>query len=318
MGTKRARSARPFMMLATMQRLPWTELCLLACATLCGHSFGGIAEQALEHTVRHGPSPPSWPLVLIWVGSGVGLLGCLIELYHRRHRLLRVRAFGETSHSPARVLILAVSPLNTHSVKSELVFSPQDAPGGATLNYHIAGKPHCITLEGGSALSKDIREITAKKFRWSWQQSMRALENQIVGRNGALSRLERVRLLGSSGVGGSAGDLVACRSLLKMYGRGLELPVDFPEGLDFMDFPGLLKAYESIIQDEQCRGTHPHDIVIDVTGGQKTVSIAAVCATLTSDVRIQYVESVERDPDGADARVFVYNVVDQPPPSTAE
>lgn len=66
-----------------------------------------------------------------------------------------------------------------------------------------------------------------------------------------------------------------------------------------------MDAINAIIQIVKEEGAEENDIIIDVTGGQKTASIAASLATLHNKVTFQYVQT------NPPYEVFAYDVISE-------
>lgn len=123
-------------------------------------------------------------------------------------------------------------------------------------------------------LSKDIEALNTK--RWNWQQLLRALVPHINE-----GKLERVYLIGTRDKTlpdgkvnhGSHRDLNDCVSLLELYlGKGRLRP--YREGIDPEHLSEIQSAIEEIVSWAKADHYKDNDIIIDVTGGQKTQSIA--------------------------------------------
>jgi hypothetical protein len=221
-----------------------------------------------------------------------------------------------------RVLILFVS---TPSFVPELATDP--AKQG--FHFRLTSKPSAggqianrVDLSGKS-LTSDINAIsafqTAANEIWNWQQLLRALQHH--------QRLETVWLIGSS----NAANFVPADDHLKpghrcnvragqgsaAYLHGLARPIlqaytsaaveVWDSTADFEDFNNLVK----ILRELLARSLHdlpPSDIFVDVTGGQKTASIAAATLTLNRELRFQYVQT------NAPYETLTYDLVYHSPP----
>ena len=86
-------------------------------------------------------------------------------------------------------------------------------------------------------------------------------------------------------------DLVCC--VLKRYFPGLEI-AESPV-VDFDNIDDLAQTFERIIDRETQRGTPVQEIIIDITGGNKPVSIAGAMATVSNRVKFQYVPNDWQD-----------------------
>ena len=158
---------------------------------------------------------------------------------------------------------------------------------------------HTRTIERtieGECLNKDIKALDG--LGWNWQQMLRAIEPHAVA-------LERLHLIGSPDsekTTGSHAQLAVCRTMLERYlPEGVEVAKAGP--VDFEDFNALHRCLRGIIRQEKEAGLKDEDIVIDVTGGQKTTSIAGATITFNTSVTFQYVQT--RPP----FEVYAYDVI---------
>ena len=119
--------------------------------------------------------------------------------------------------------------------------------------------------------------------RLNIQQFLRAVRPH-VGEN-----LAQVSLLGSYGEGGSGKHLQAYSRVLQRYAPNAHIRIE--PNVDFEDVDGMYQAINGAVECMTKEGQlREKDIVIDVTGGQKTASIAAALATLHKpELEFQYV-----------------------------
>lgn len=211
-------------------------------------------------------------------------------LYNKRAAWTHVRALSRQPSRAHRSVILLVSPQRPQAVNPEwesqavfpLVFSEADK------SVTIAGKD----------LKEDISALDP--FRWNWQQLLRAVAPHV-------ESVERIHLVGSGGEG-SFQELGICEAILRQY-----LPrakFTRTEVKDFEDFAGFIESVGRIMEAEVKGGLKETDVIVDVTGGQKTASIAAAMVTLDKRVRFQYVQTT------SPYEVYTYDVVHQSPPSS--
>ena len=159
-------------------------------------------------------------------------------------------------------------------------------------------------------LHQDIEDLdklakTNHSYRWNWQQMMRAIRPHIDPEK----RLLRLHLIGSTD--GSFEHLDSCKKWLKGYLPCVEITRD-ESGVNFGDFNAMVRHIQETI-DKQKKGDKgkvkftDKDIVIDVTGGTTTASIAGASTTLNTRVTFQYVQT------NPPYEVFAYDVAYQPP-----
>lgn len=65
-------------------------------------------------------------------------------------------------------------------------------------------------------------------------------------------------------------------------------------GVDFEDVRAVFQAVEKFYTEVSAKGIKQEDALVDITGGQKTASIAGAIATLATGRRFQYVSTVSK------------------------
>jgi hypothetical protein len=219
---------------------------------------------------------------------GVLFVGSFIWLYHIRGAFFPARTLSRRLAEPRASLILLVSPQNAEPLSFSVTFPLLIRKGAAQ------------ALLGGKDLKNDIESLGAD-LRWNWQQLLRAVQPHI-------SKLRRIHLIGSPGPKGSFPQLPLCKALLEHYLPHVTIRPS-SEPVDFEDFDALAECVSQIIQEEKAGGSKERDIIIDVTGGVKTASIAAASVTLNNQVTFQYVQT------NPPYEVYAYDVINMPPPS---
>jgi len=209
-----------------------------------------------------------------------------IWLYHHRQAFSLARSLSRHLCEPHSSLILLVSPSNI----------PLPDPASLFPLHFRLDNGTSIELQGAS-LTEDIQ--TLDTIRWNWQQVLRAVVPHS-------AKLQRLRLIGSPEPRGSFLQLDLCKAILERYLPGVTiLPVDEP--IDFENFNALVQCMRRIIKEEEQHGMKEQDIIIDVTGGFKTTSIAGASITFRSQVTFQYVQT--QPPND----VYAYDVIYQSP-----
>jgi hypothetical protein len=233
-----------------------------------------------------------WPVLAQyqWLVT-LGVVGLFILasvwLYHQRQAFSLARSLSRHLCEPHASLILLVSTPN-HTPSGTMFPLQLRSDRGATVELH------------GKSLAEDIKALDS--IRWNWQQLLRAIVPHATA-------LQRIHLIGSPGAEGSFAHLDLCHGLLQRYLPGVGL-VKVDEPIDFEDFNALVQCMRRIINQEKQHGMKERDIIIDVTGGFKTTSIAGASITFNSQVTFQYVQT--RPPN----EVYAYDVVYQPPLSS--
>ena len=210
-------------------------------------------------------------------------VGTSFWLYSYRRDFAQVRTLSQSPCTPHRSLILLVSiPRPVPECHGDAVRVPD-------------GRDGHVPLDG--PLDDDIERFTVHGVRWNWQQLLRGIKPHLPG-------LERVWLVGSGPAGtGSFKHLTMCDTVLRKYLSSDTAVMRHPDAVNFEDFNGLSRCLRQIIRKEQEEGMREEDIVVDITGGQKTTSIAGAGITLSTEVTFQYVQT------GAPFEVYAYDVV---------
>ncbi len=252
--------------------------------------FGGSALKALSHL--GGTKWQTWFVVFVflsilttatdqiselarsslvgaWMLVPFGVLAVVSGLLYRvsrsAARQLVPRADVENSPRPVKVLILFLSP-----------------PGNLDDYKKISGKLDDPTL--------------GRKFgTLRWRMPIAAIQHHI-------SRLERVIVMASSGNCGTFGHVKAFEGLvaallprghtLRIETSGEYLGLQAYKGVDFEDPKELIDELGRIYAKLRDDRVKEHDILIDVTGGTKVNTSAAVAfASLVPDRAFQYVST---------------------------
>ena len=211
-------------------------------------------------------------------------------LYRLRRAFANIQSLSWHKCDPHKSLILLVS---TPTSETRLDDSPR------TLHFRDGEK-----IKLSDNLDRDIEALDdlSKKnpsYRWNWQQMMRAIRPHIAPEK----RLLRLHLIGSTG-DGSFGHLDSCRNWLRAYLPEVEITRD-ESGVNFGDFNAMVRRIQETIDKQKKEGKvkfTDEDIVIDVTGGTTTASIAGASTTLNTKVTFQYVQT------NPPYEVFAYDV----------
>jgi len=151
----------------------------------------------------------------------------------------------------------------------------------------------CLT---GTSLEHDIEAVTPA--RWNWQQLLRCIKPHI-------HTLEAVYVIGSKDTEepdpktgqmtkklGSHTAIDDVKAIIARYCNKKPWIKPDREPVDFENFNDLQAAIlRGIKEISQEHGIDESDIIIDVTGGQKTASIAGAVVTLNRSVAFQYVQT---------------------------
>jgi hypothetical protein len=222
----------------------------------------------------------------VWPGLAVGMLvfyGCSVVV----HRLQKspIRTLEQRPATPHRGIIFFLAPSKQRVICKE-------------------GSLHIEHLDlTGRNLVDAIQGIQHAGIRWPWQQILRGLATH-------LHKVRAVYLMGSPGEHGSHGQTDLAASVIAHFAPGVRV-ISGP-AVDFENVQELLYAIFTAIHRlrSEC-GLSDKDVIVDVTGGQKTTSIAGALITLnSSDITFQYVQT------NPDYEVLSYNLKFEPLPST--
>ena len=221
--------------------------------------------------------------------SLVGLFLLLLWAWSLGTRLCSVQTIRPLDAvEPRKVLILCCSPSRPKILN--LLENPRGDGGTKSMTVTLAprghsGTPVVLPLQGRlDADIKDIANLEKQDKQWNWEQLLRGLKPH-------LGIVERIYLIGSMGDDGSYQELEQIRSLLALYvAEGL--PIELMPETDFDEPMAVFRSIEKAVGLARRVGCSQSDIVIDVTGGQKVVSIAGAMATLhCPKIIFQYVDT---------------------------
>jgi len=176
------------------------------------------------------------------------------------------------------------------------------APFKWKLEFPDGKMPHLKCAGFDNFLPESLEEVTALPLRsWNWQQLLRAIKPHA-------KELKLIYLIGSPTFPpingeqemGSFDTLEDCKKLILAYLPNVEVCCA-QESVNFEDIAIL---YNKLNQTIDQLGYEKNEIILDVTGGQKTASIVTALVTLHHPkLHFQYVQS------GTPYRVFYHNVV---------
>lgn len=139
-------------------------------------------------------------------------------------------------------------------------------------------------------LAKDETVAPEELNGTSWEMPLIAIKHH-------LPRLELLVVVTSQGEGGSAQLFHAFKTLVARYCPEASFAIEeltAPE-LNFEDLAGVHSLLDTWYGKVSSLGRHKnHDIITDLTGGQKPASIAAALATLVEGRKFQYVSTTDK------------------------
>jgi len=231
-------------------------------------------------------------VLLVWAWGWVALV-CLPRVEKWFQAQVDRCPEEEARYGPGHiVLVMLVSTIADDSI---------DVATGRVCDRHLAFE----------SLDADVERL--EKTRWPWQQLMRGISPVV--KRAAVGDRTTIVLIGSSGDQGSFRKLGTCIELLTRYPAlqdeararvrssaayleetaphvGLQLTSgDIADhGVDFEDFNAVRQHVLMVAHVAACE-VGGDRVVVDVTGGQKTTSIAAAVATTGETGFCQYVQT---------------------------
>ncbi len=226
--------------------------------------------------------------ILVIIVTLLLFIASFLLLYKHKADFLGVRELSHQLCEPHEGLIL-------------LLTDPNSSPPDTKLPWTITKGDITVKVKGKS-LDEDINELEKLKSKnpynyWNWQQILRGLQPH-------QSSLKQVYLIGSDK---SSNYYERAEKLIKSYFIGRDIPVQkLEQPVNFEDFSKMVWSIKKAVDIFKKSGIKEGDIIIDVTGGQKTASIAAAAVTLNSEVTFQYVQTAGRD---GKYEVLAYDVI---------
>lgn len=256
-----------------------------------------------------GESGLRWLLLLVLLMAlwGWAALVCMPRIQRWFQAQVDRGITGEAKYGPGHVvLVMLVSAVKKDSIameegRAEAVVRMQDDKTCEPIIRQLAFQD----------LKSDI--ITLNGTRWPWQHMLRGIE-PVVARMKPGDRTT-ILLVGSIGERGSFQQLPTCMEFLKRYPQlrdaskvtvessaaflerpsvqtGLRLNDELVgrDGIDFENFNAVCRHVLAVVHAAS-RMVGDERVFVDVTGGQKTTSIAAAVATTGETGFCQYVQA---------------------------
>jgi len=196
-------------------------------------------------------------------------------LFKYRKDFLAVRGLSQHACTPhAGLIILLSSPNKVPSKKFPM-----------SIDLRNENK---VELQGKS-LTDDIKALEECKTNndyWNWEQLLRGIKEH-------QNTLKYVYLIGSKEtkrIPASFDFLDHAKAIIRQYCPNITFLKEV-EPIDFENFNELVDKIAAAIKKLKEEGINEKDIIIDITGGQKTASIAGAAVTLSSNVTFQYVQT---------------------------
>ena len=221
------------------------------------------------------------------------LFFCNTYWLYRARKVWRLppRVLNEkTDADPRKVLVMGLS-LPPKSVKGF------DLGSGTSVVLYKDAPGDLLPIHSLASAMADMRNH-------NWQQSLRAVNYH------AKTTLELLIVVPSSGDDGSGHFTDQFKQWMAHYqksGDWKPFEIEIAAAVNYEALNVLQIAYTSAIGLAGMKGFKESDVVIDVTAGQKTTSIAAAMVTLTSDADFQYVQT------GKAPKIQTYSVLSEGP-----
>jgi len=204
------------------------------------------------------------------------------------------------------VYLLYRHPCEPHQGLIMLVSTPTPQPKKINDKWEVENKNTKVELSGDLISDiKNLEDAKSRGLKWNWQQLLRALVPH-------KDKITHIYLLGSPDPNGSYKWLDSASEIIKCYVNVEVIKYDKP--VDFEDFDSLLESINLCINKLKEKKIKDKDIIIDITGGMKTASVAGAIATLNTRVTFQYV-ATNPDPKTGEYMVWAYDVSIQSPVS---
>lgn len=275
------------------RRVAWLRALVAAAAVISSNTFLNTAGNLVGQLV--GESALGWLLVLIMLAGvwGWAALVCMPRVQKWFQAQVDRCPTDDAVYPPGHVvLVMLVSAIDDDSI-------------------HVASGVVCERRLAFESLENDI--LVLEDVGWRWQQLMRGIKPAVT-RGGAGDRTTIV-LVGSVGDEGSFRQLETCATFLRRYRElrderrvsiqssvqflrekaveaGLRPKADDFEdgGIDFEKFNSVRQHVFHVVHVAADTVGDDH-VFVDVTGGQKTASIAAAVATTGTTGFCQYVQT---------------------------
>jgi hypothetical protein len=194
-----------------------------------------------------------------------GIFGGKIEVYSEQPQ-------------PVKVLGLFLSP-----------FRP--IVDAATVNSQVKNRNELELVLQGGAVSQEMFSGT------TWEMPLKAIGFHF-------SRLQKVCLITSSGEKGTCLESPLFILLSQSLYPGIIVEEFTSGGIDFENVSDVFSVVEKLYEEAGSERYRENDVLVDITGGQKTNSIAAAIATLSTGRQFQYIGKQNNNVLCYDVRLF--------------
>jgi len=266
----------------------------------------GVAHQQARHIVTHllGSGRLTSILKVMVVLIAIGWFGdSLFEWWTDIGLYLKGGAVSDwwPLHRLFAVLFLAVivtrlwwlaRQAEAHTRPTVVVDSRPRRASGLILYLSPLGSEELQKLQDGLPALTGLEAFRQRFGGWRWRMPLEAITYH-------LPTLRRVVVISSAHGGGSRRQVPVFKALADRLFPGADLRVQdvaeldssYEPGLDFEDVEKVAAATDDAYVRLRSAGLDHEDILIDVTGGAKTSSVAGAVVALAEGRRIQYVTS---------------------------
>ena len=269
-----------------LRKIPWRAI-VAAIFTVITSNWAASSLAGDVPLIRWFPYLENYSFYIM-IGVVVLFIISSISLYIHRQDFFAIKSLAQYPCQPRPCLILLLSP----PFRKDVII--KDISGGTSFDIDGVRIP--------TNLTDDVDRLEGK--RWNWHQMLRGIMPH-------QNKLKQVYLIGSKDEGDIKGSYNAIKYaalLIKYYLPRVEInKCETPIG--FEDFDELMQSLNNAINSLRELGYSEKEIIIEVTGGQKTTSIAGAAATLNNQVTFQYVQT------NRPYTVLTYDVVVQSPVS---
>lgn len=201
-------------------------------------------------------------------GLALGILGAYLAI-HFGKKLFSVTSLSQKAGThPHKVLFIFMSAAQTPPSRKEDRWVLENNGQSVELDPRL----------------EEVLQQQIKGIPFPWQQTLRAIKAHYVPGGGGV---EAIYLIGSKDErkdkpNGSHGQLDRAIELIRFYFPQLKTIEARPrdQGVDFEDMKALLDLLRELMEEAKQAGYKEEDIMIDITGGQKTNSIAGALVTI--------------------------------------
>lgn len=276
-----------------LRELPLIEIVLALIVLAAGHlvAIGLNGEPLFSHW--YGGAAHYQILFLLLVILVFIVVSAILVKWARER--LRLSNLSVEECEPKKVVIAFLSTSNATVERKD---------GKFTVTQRANGEDKSVELDGQD-LDADIGKLNS--IRWNWQQLLRSLKRHTVNEDGHVFLIGSKPTKSDDPQSGSQGQFDKAEKLIQMYFKNVTInKTDTP--VNFEDFKELVKCIGGIIKRYKKLKFKEDDMLIDVTGGQKTASITGAIMTLNTRVQFHYISTI--DP----TECVAYDISYRPPP----